>query len=71
LRNNFVKNDAEFAKKLASYGNVYINDAFGVCHRSHASVDAITKFFPKKSCCGDLVQLELKCDLYLLLVPLK
>ncbi|MSN95615.1 phosphoglycerate kinase [Campylobacter sp. FMV-PI01] len=40
-----TKNDEEFAKKLASYADFYINDAFGVCHRAHASVHAITKFF--------------------------
>lgn len=33
------------AKELASMAEVYINDAFGVCHRAHASVEAITKFF--------------------------
>jgi len=40
-----TKNDTEFAKKLASLAEFYINDAFGVCHRAHASVEAITKFF--------------------------
>ncbi|MFP4117986.1 MAG: phosphoglycerate kinase [Candidatus Woesearchaeota archaeon] len=40
------KNDAVFAKKLASYGDIYVNDAFGTCHRSHASVDAITRYVP-------------------------
>lgn len=40
------KNDTEFAKQLASLGEVYVNDAFGVCHRAHASVAAITQFLP-------------------------
>uniref|UniRef100_A0A2C9LZS5 Phosphoglycerate kinase n=1 Tax=Biomphalaria glabrata TaxID=6526 RepID=A0A2C9LZS5_BIOGL len=37
-------NDDEFAKKLASIGEVYVNDAFSCSHRKHASVHAITKF---------------------------
>ena len=40
-----TKDDEEFAKKLASFGDFYINDAFGVSHRAHASVHAITKNF--------------------------
>ncbi|MBU0516192.1 MAG: phosphoglycerate kinase [Proteobacteria bacterium] len=38
------KNDPEFARELAKLGDVYINDAFAVSHRAHASVDAITQF---------------------------
>jgi 3-phosphoglycerate kinase len=38
------KNDAKFAGKLSKLGDVYVNDAFAVSHRSNASVDAITKF---------------------------
>ena len=38
-------NDRKFAKELAKYGEIYINDAFGACHRSHASIDAITDEF--------------------------
>ncbi len=38
-------NDREFAKELAKYGEIYINDAFGACHRSHASIDAIADEF--------------------------
>jgi phosphoglycerate kinase len=51
------KNDEEFAKKLTSYADVYVNDAFGACHREHASVHAITKFLP--SCMGLLVEKEI------------
>lgn len=40
-----TKNDAELAAKLASYADYFINDAFGVCHREHASVHAITNYF--------------------------
>ncbi len=39
-------NDLEFAKILSSYGDVYVNDAFAVSHRAHASVVAITEFLP-------------------------
>jgi len=37
-------NDSDFAKKLASLGDIYINDAFGASHRAHASIEAITKY---------------------------
>jgi phosphoglycerate kinase len=42
------KNDDTFSASLAKNGDVYINDAFGAAHRSHASVDGITKFFKDK-----------------------
>jgi len=38
--------DADFARRLAALGEIYVNDAFAVCHRPHASVSAITKFLP-------------------------
>jgi phosphoglycerate kinase len=44
-----TKNDEEFSKKLASMADIYINDAFGVSHRAHASVEGITKYFDKES----------------------
>lgn len=40
------KNDSDFAKQLASLADVYVNDAFGVCHRNDASVVGIPKFIP-------------------------
>jgi phosphoglycerate kinase len=40
------KNDAEFARKLANGCEIYVNDAFAVSHRAHASVEAITKYIP-------------------------
>lgn len=52
------KNDEDFAKSLAELGEIYVNDAFGVCHRSHASVVAITKFLP--SYAGLLLEEEIK-----------
>lgn len=51
------RNDADFAKKLSKYADIYVNDAFAVCHRNHASVDAITHFLP--GCVGLLVEKEL------------
>ena len=38
-------NDEGFAKQLADFADIYINDAFGACHRKHASIHAITQFF--------------------------
>ncbi len=40
------KNDAEFARQLANGCEIYVNDAFAVSHRAHASVEAITKVIP-------------------------
>lgn len=40
------ENNKKFAKKLASFADVFVNDAFSVCHRAHASVEAITEFLP-------------------------
>lgn len=40
------KNDAAFAKKLAALGDVYVNDAFTNCHRTHASMVAVAKLLP-------------------------
>ena len=39
-------NDIEFSKKLSSLGDIYVNDAFSCSHRSHSSVDGITKYIP-------------------------
>ena len=51
-------NDKAFAKELASFGNIYVNDAFAVSHRANASVEAITKFLP--SYAGLLLEQEIK-----------
>ncbi len=55
--NGEENNSAQFAKTLASFGDYYINDAFAVCHRKHASVVAITKYIP--SFCGLSLQNEI------------
>ncbi len=52
------KNDPEFAKKLAEYGDIYINDAFGTAHRAHASTEGVTKYFDKCAA-GYLMKKEL------------
>lgn len=52
-------NDRSFAKELASYGDVYVNDAFGTAHRAHASTEGITKFL-KPAVAGYLMQKELE-----------
>jgi phosphoglycerate kinase len=41
-----AENDVEFSKELASYADLYINDSFSCSHRSHSSIDGITKFLP-------------------------
>jgi phosphoglycerate kinase len=45
------KGDAAFAEKLSKHGNVYVNDAFGTAHRSHASTAVIAKYFNKDAKC--------------------
>lgn len=52
------KGDPEFAKKLASFADIYVNDAFGTAHRAHASTSIIADFFEQKAM-GYLMQSEL------------
>ncbi len=52
------KNDPAFAKRLASLGDVFVMDAFGTCHRAHASTEGVTKYLP--SVAGFLVQKEIE-----------
>ena len=51
------KNDDGFAKALASFAEVYVNDAFGTSHRAHASTAGVTKYLP--AVCGYLLQKEI------------
>ncbi len=55
-----TKGDEDFAKKLASLGEVYVNDAFGTAHRDHASTAVIAKFFPENKLFGYIMENELK-----------
>jgi phosphoglycerate kinase len=52
------KNDANFAKQLASLADVYVNDAFGTAHRAHASTEGVTHFL--KSAAGFLLEKEVE-----------
>ncbi len=51
-------NSQSFSKELASLADIYINDAFGVCHRKHASIVGITKYLPSGA--GLLLEKEMK-----------
>ena len=51
-------NNPEFAKELASFGEIFVNDAFGTAHRAHASTEGVTKYLPAVS--GFLIEKELK-----------
>lgn len=52
--------DEIFAKKLSTYGDCYINDAFGTAHRAHASTTIIAKFFDKNKFSGHLLSKEVE-----------
>lgn len=52
------KNDPDFAKELASLGDLYVNDAFGAAHRAHASTEGVTKFF-NQNAAGFLMEKEI------------
>lgn len=52
------KNDMDFAEKLASLADLYVNDGFGVSHRAHASVEGVTHFLPAAA--GFLLEKEIQ-----------
>ena len=52
--------DENFAKELASLGDIYVNDAFGTAHRAHASTTIIAQFFPTDKCFGTLLAKEIE-----------
>jgi 3-phosphoglycerate kinase len=54
-----TENDSEFARKLASYADVYVNDAFGTAHRAHASTFGVAELLPVKVS-GYLIAKELE-----------
>lgn len=51
-------NDENFAKALAKFGDIYVNDAFGTAHRAHASTEGVSHFLP--SYAGFLIEKEVK-----------
>ena len=53
------ENAPEFAQKMASLADIYVNDAFGSAHRAHASTEGVTKYF-RQSVAGLLMEKELK-----------
>jgi 3-phosphoglycerate kinase len=52
------KNDLEFARRLASLADLYVNDAFGTAHRAHASTEGVTRYIPGVA--GFLMEKELR-----------
>lgn len=63
------ENDPDFAKNLASLGDVYVNDAFGTAHRAHASTEGVSHYLP--SYAGFLIEKEVKFMAPLLSAPEK
>ena len=53
-----TKNGADFAKELASYADIFVNDAFGSAHRAHASTAGVADYLP--AVCGYLIQKEIE-----------
>ena len=53
-----TENDPEFAKQLANFGEVFVNDAFGTAHRAHTSTEGVSHYLPAVS--GFLIEKELK-----------
>ena len=52
------ENSIEFAKKLSSFADIYVNDAFGTCHREHTSINMLPRLM-KESCAGLLIEEEI------------
>jgi len=67
-----TKNDKTFAKELKEFGEVYINDAFGVSHRAHTSVEALAREYSKeKKAAGFLLLKEINFFYKLLKNPVR
>ena len=59
FHNEEENGDTDFAKQLAAFGDIYVNDAFGTAHRAHASTAIIAEFFPENKVFGLLMEQEL------------
>lgn len=67
-----TKNEDAFAAELAKFAQYYVNDAFGVCHRAHSSVHAITKFYDDThKCAGFLLIKEIEFAQNLIKHPMR
>ena len=55
-----TQGDRAFAENLSKLGDIYVNDAFGTCHREHASTAVIAEYFKNKKFAGKLLQKELE-----------
>ena len=55
-----TQGDRVFAENLSKLGDIYVNDAFGTCHREHASTAVIAEYFENKKFAGKLLQKELE-----------
>ncbi len=67
-----TQNSKELSEKLSSMADIYINDAFGVSHRAHASVEGITHFFNEKSmAAGFLLEREIRFFAKLINAPVR
>ncbi|MBQ0010392.1 MAG: phosphoglycerate kinase, partial [Ruminococcus sp.] len=53
------KNDPDFSKELAAFGDIFVNDAFGTAHRAHASTAGVAMFGGLPAVCGYLIQKEI------------
>jgi phosphoglycerate kinase len=51
--------DTAFANKLARYGDIYVNDAFGTAHRAHASTSVVAQYFGNQKCFGNIMANEI------------
>lgn len=65
-----TKNAAELANTIASYTDIYINDAFGASHRAHSTIDALPRLVEKRGC-GFLIKKEIEALSGLLAGPAK
>jgi len=69
IEEQYPDEKGEFARELASMGVLYVNDAFGVSHRKHASVYEVPRLFETQAACGFLMEKEIEYLSKILLSP--